>query len=95
MREERDGEVNRNLLSTGELRSRAQRREVPDLSLTEDAMVYLNRKRLVAFIIGSLWDQDRLTTDALTLHKPHGTTVHIHVLAARSASKFMLCVMQI
>uniref|UniRef100_A0A8B9L0B7 Serotonin N-acetyltransferase n=1 Tax=Astyanax mexicanus TaxID=7994 RepID=A0A8B9L0B7_ASTMX len=37
--------------------------------------------RLVAFIIGSLWDQDRLTNDALTLHKPHGTTVHIHVLA--------------
>ncbi|XP_076871989.1 serotonin N-acetyltransferase [Brachyhypopomus gauderio] len=37
--------------------------------------------RLVAFIIGSLWDQDHLTTDALTVHQPHGTSVHIHVLA--------------
>ncbi|XP_026875331.1 serotonin N-acetyltransferase isoform X1 [Electrophorus electricus] len=71
---------------------------------------------LVAFIIGSLWDQDRLTTvscddeltdasvygdvifcsiemnnchdtlslqDALTLHRPRGTTVHVHALAVR------------
>uniref|UniRef100_A0A8C2D9S0 Serotonin N-acetyltransferase n=1 Tax=Cyprinus carpio TaxID=7962 RepID=A0A8C2D9S0_CYPCA len=42
---------------------------------------WFEQGRLVAFIIGSLWDQDHLTTDALTLHKPHGTTVHIHVLA--------------
>lgn len=67
----------------------------------------------MAFIIGSLWDQDRLSNvnpleslllsihlfmhayiidlffcliflylqDALTLHKPRGSTVHIHVLA--------------
>ncbi|XP_051996382.1 serotonin N-acetyltransferase [Xyrauchen texanus] len=48
----------------------------PELSLG-----WFEQGRLVAFIIGSLWDQDRLTTDALTLHKPHGTTVHIHVLA--------------
>uniref|UniRef100_A0AAX7UVT6 Serotonin N-acetyltransferase n=1 Tax=Astatotilapia calliptera TaxID=8154 RepID=A0AAX7UVT6_ASTCA len=48
----------------------------PELSLG-----WFEEGRLVAFIIGSLWDQERLTTDALTLHKPHGTTVHIHVLA--------------
>uniref|UniRef100_A0A667XIB8 Serotonin N-acetyltransferase n=1 Tax=Myripristis murdjan TaxID=586833 RepID=A0A667XIB8_9TELE len=65
----------------------------PDLS-----MGWFEEGRLVAFIIGSLWDQDRLTTypnvndqhfnqclslpqEALTLHKPCGSTVHIHVLA--------------
>uniref|UniRef100_A0A3Q2QMW2 Serotonin N-acetyltransferase n=1 Tax=Fundulus heteroclitus TaxID=8078 RepID=A0A3Q2QMW2_FUNHE len=48
----------------------------PELSLG-----WFEEGRLVAFIIGSLWDQERLTMDALTLHKPHGTTVHIHVLA--------------
>uniref|UniRef100_A0A671LDA3 Serotonin N-acetyltransferase n=2 Tax=Sinocyclocheilus anshuiensis TaxID=1608454 RepID=A0A671LDA3_9TELE len=46
----------------------------------EFSLGWFEQGRLVAFIIGSLWDQDRLTTDALTLHKPHGTTVHIHVL---------------
>lgn len=75
-------------------------------------MGWFEEGRLVAFIIGSLWDQDRLTTvsgmieadskmamanrgflplslflfffplqDALTIHKPRGSTVHIHVLA--------------
>uniref|UniRef100_A0A3B5R4N2 Serotonin N-acetyltransferase n=2 Tax=Xiphophorus maculatus TaxID=8083 RepID=A0A3B5R4N2_XIPMA len=48
----------------------------PELSLG-----WFEGGRLVAFIIGSLWDQERLTMDALTLHKPHGATVHIHVLA--------------
>ncbi|KAM6972126.1 serotonin N-acetyltransferase [Aplochiton taeniatus] len=48
----------------------------PELSLG-----WFEEGRLVAFIIGSLWDQDRLTMDALTLHKPNGNTVHIHVLA--------------
>ncbi|KAJ6660414.1 hypothetical protein lerEdw1_017838 [Lerista edwardsae] len=48
----------------------------PELSLG-----WFEEGRLVAFIIGSLWDQERLGQDALTLHKPHGTTVHIHVLA--------------
>ncbi|XP_063070015.1 serotonin N-acetyltransferase-like [Engraulis encrasicolus] len=48
----------------------------PELSLG-----WFELGRLVAFIIGSLWDEDRLTTDALTLHKPDGHTVHIHVLA--------------
>ncbi|XP_059900034.1 serotonin N-acetyltransferase [Gadus macrocephalus] len=47
----------------------------------ELSMGWIEEGRLVAFIIGSLWDQDRLTTDALTLHKPHGSTVHVHVLA--------------
>ncbi|XP_061585109.1 serotonin N-acetyltransferase-like [Cololabis saira] len=50
--------------------------ECPDLSLG-----WFQEGRLVAFIIGSLWDQDRLTPDALTLHRPRGATVHIHVLA--------------
>ncbi|XP_053552717.1 serotonin N-acetyltransferase-like [Bombina bombina] len=48
----------------------------PELSLG-----WFEEGRLVAFIIGSLWDQDRLGQDALTLHKPHGSSVHIHVLA--------------
>ncbi|XP_008413687.1 serotonin N-acetyltransferase-like [Poecilia reticulata] len=47
----------------------------------ELSMGWFEEGRLVAFIIGSLWDQDRLTSDALTLHKPCGSTVHIHVLA--------------
>ncbi|CAF92170.1 unnamed protein product [Tetraodon nigroviridis] len=47
----------------------------------ELSMGWFEEGRLVAFIIGSLWDQDRLTTDALTIHKPRGSTVHIHVLA--------------
>ncbi|XP_012681054.1 serotonin N-acetyltransferase-like [Clupea harengus] len=48
----------------------------PELSLG-----WFEQGRLVAFIIGSLWDEDRLSEGALTLHKPHGHTVHIHVLA--------------
>ncbi|XP_061685038.1 serotonin N-acetyltransferase isoform X2 [Syngnathoides biaculeatus] len=48
----------------------------PELSLG-----WFEEGRLVAFIIGSLWDRERLAMDALTLHKPHGMTVHIHVLA--------------
>ncbi|MBN3276669.1 SNAT acetyltransferase, partial [Polyodon spathula] len=48
----------------------------PELSLG-----WFEEGRLVAFIIGSLWDQEKLTVDALTLHKPHGSTVHLHVLA--------------
>ncbi|XP_028841663.1 serotonin N-acetyltransferase-like [Denticeps clupeoides] len=48
----------------------------PELSLG-----WFEEGRLVAFIIGSMWDQDRLTPEALTLHKPKGRTVHIHVLA--------------
>lgn len=48
----------------------------PELSLG-----WFEEGRLVAFIIGSLWDQERLSQDALTLHKPQGTTVHIHILA--------------
>ncbi|KAI4786502.1 hypothetical protein KUCAC02_037081 [Chaenocephalus aceratus] len=45
------------------------------------SMGWIEEGRLVAFIIGSLWDKDRLTEDALTLHKPRGSTVHIHILA--------------
>ncbi|XP_043325517.1 serotonin N-acetyltransferase [Cervus elaphus] len=37
--------------------------------------------RLVAFIIGSLWDEERLTQESLTLHRPGGRTAHLHVLA--------------
>ncbi|XP_069508960.1 serotonin N-acetyltransferase-like [Ambystoma mexicanum] len=45
------------------------------------SLCWFEEGRLVAFIIGSLWDQEKLNQDALTLHKPQGTTVHIHVLA--------------
>ncbi|XP_057572283.1 serotonin N-acetyltransferase-like isoform X1 [Hippopotamus amphibius kiboko] len=37
--------------------------------------------RLVAFIIGSLWDKERLTQESLTLHRPMGRTAHLHLLA--------------
>ncbi|XP_037111487.1 serotonin N-acetyltransferase-like [Syngnathus acus] len=47
----------------------------------EFSMGWFEEGRLVAFIISSLWDRDRLATEALTLHKPHGSTAHIHVLA--------------
>ncbi|KAJ4932033.1 hypothetical protein JOQ06_010467 [Pogonophryne albipinna] len=47
----------------------------------ELSMGWIEEGRLVAFIIGSLWDKARLTEDALTLHKPRGSTVHIHILA--------------
>ncbi|XP_023666392.1 serotonin N-acetyltransferase-like isoform X2 [Paramormyrops kingsleyae] len=52
----------------------------PELSLG-----WFMEGRLVAFVIGSLWDQEKLTTEAMVLHKPHGTVVHIHVLAVHQA----------
>ncbi|XP_043946414.1 serotonin N-acetyltransferase [Protopterus annectens] len=48
----------------------------PELSLG-----WFEEGRLVAFIIGSLWDQEKLSQEALIEHKPHGSTVHMHVLA--------------
>ncbi|XP_053517258.1 serotonin N-acetyltransferase [Artibeus jamaicensis] len=48
----------------------------PELSLG-----WFQEGRLVAFIIGSLWDEERLTQEALTLHRPGGRTAHLHVLA--------------
>ncbi|KAF6091876.1 aralkylamine N-acetyltransferase [Phyllostomus discolor] len=48
----------------------------PELSLG-----WFQEGRLVAFIIGSLWDEERLTQESLTLHRPGGHTAHLHVLA--------------
>ncbi|KAL2764608.1 serotonin N-acetyltransferase isoform 2, partial [Daubentonia madagascariensis] len=48
----------------------------PELSLG-----WFEEGRLVAFIIGSLWDKERLTQESLTLHRPGGRTAHLHVLA--------------
>ncbi|XP_038676603.1 serotonin N-acetyltransferase-like [Scyliorhinus canicula] len=48
----------------------------PELSLG-----WFEEGRLVAFVIGSGWDKDKLSQDALTIHVPGGPTVHIHVLA--------------
>nr|XP_004655270.1 serotonin N-acetyltransferase [Jaculus jaculus] len=48
----------------------------PELSLG-----WFEEGRLVAFIIGSLWDEERLTQESLTLHRPEGHTAHLHVLA--------------
>ncbi|XP_045841987.1 serotonin N-acetyltransferase [Meles meles] len=42
---------------------------------------------LVAFIIGSLWDQERLTQESLMLHRPGGHTAHLHVLAVHHACR--------
>uniref|UniRef100_A0A8C0I514 Serotonin N-acetyltransferase n=1 Tax=Balaenoptera musculus TaxID=9771 RepID=A0A8C0I514_BALMU len=47
----------------------------PELSLD-----WLVEGRLVAFIVGSLWDEERLT-QSLTLHRRRGRTAHLHVLA--------------
>ncbi|NXX76559.1 SNAT acetyltransferase, partial [Urocolius indicus] len=54
----------------------------PELSLG-----WFEEGRLVAFIIGSLWDQERLSQAALTLHRPRGTAVHIHVLAVHRGAR--------
>uniref|UniRef100_A0A8D2EI76 Serotonin N-acetyltransferase n=2 Tax=Theropithecus gelada TaxID=9565 RepID=A0A8D2EI76_THEGE len=40
---------------------------------------------LVAFIIGSLWDKDRLMQESLTMHRPGGHIAHLHVLAVHCA----------
>ncbi|XP_004592940.1 serotonin N-acetyltransferase [Ochotona princeps] len=48
----------------------------PELSLG-----WFQEGRLVAFIIGSLWDKERLTQESLTLHRPGGRMAHLHVLA--------------
>ncbi|NP_001266914.1 serotonin N-acetyltransferase isoform X1 [Saimiri boliviensis] len=40
---------------------------------------------LVAFIIGSLWDKERLMQESLTLHRPGGHIAHLHVLAVHRA----------
>ncbi|EFB25642.1 hypothetical protein PANDA_008604, partial [Ailuropoda melanoleuca] len=54
----------------------------PELSLG-----WFQEGRLVAFIIGSLWDQERLTQESLTLHRPQGRTAHLHVLAVHHACR--------
>ncbi|XP_041073092.1 serotonin N-acetyltransferase-like [Carcharodon carcharias] len=54
----------------------------PELSLG-----LFEQGRLVAFIIGSLWDKEKLSQEALVLHVPHGSTVHIHVLAVHRTSR--------
>ncbi|XP_020386786.2 serotonin N-acetyltransferase [Rhincodon typus] len=48
----------------------------PELSLG-----WFEEGRLVAFVIGSGWDKDKLSQDAMTIHVPGGSSVHIHVLA--------------
>nr|XP_025959685.1 serotonin N-acetyltransferase [Dromaius novaehollandiae] len=54
----------------------------PELSLG-----WFEEGRLVAFVIGSRWDEDRLSQAALTLHRPRGTAVHIHVLAVHRSCR--------
>ncbi|XP_062841885.1 arylalkylamine N-acetyltransferase 2 [Trichomycterus rosablanca] len=50
--------------------------QCPELS-----MGWFEEGQLMAFIIGSGWDKERLAQDALTLHVPDTSTVHIHVLS--------------
>ncbi|XP_048222263.1 serotonin N-acetyltransferase [Perognathus longimembris pacificus] len=54
----------------------------PELSLG-----WFQEGRLVAFIIGSLWDKERLTQESLTRHQPGGGTAHLHVLAVHRACR--------
>ncbi|XP_061702768.1 arylalkylamine N-acetyltransferase 2 [Syngnathoides biaculeatus] len=48
----------------------------PELSLG-----WFEEGQLVAFVIGSGWDRERLSQEALTLHVADSPTVHIHVLS--------------
>ncbi|KAL6102604.1 uncharacterized protein ACO6RY_02182 [Pungitius sinensis] len=48
----------------------------PELSLG-----WFEEGQLVAFIIGSGWDQENLSQEAMTQHFPHSPAVHMHVLS--------------
>ncbi|XP_069036992.1 arylalkylamine N-acetyltransferase 2 [Lepisosteus oculatus] len=48
----------------------------PELSLG-----WFEEGQLVAFVIGSGWDKERLAQEALMTHVPDTPTVHIHVLS--------------
>uniref|UniRef100_A0A3Q2UX07 Serotonin N-acetyltransferase n=1 Tax=Haplochromis burtoni TaxID=8153 RepID=A0A3Q2UX07_HAPBU len=50
--------------------------QCPELSLG-----WFEEGQLVAFIIGSGWDKERLSQEAMTQHVPDSSTVHIHVLS--------------
>ncbi|XP_077414236.1 arylalkylamine N-acetyltransferase 2 [Vanacampus margaritifer] len=50
--------------------------QCPELSLG-----WFEEGQLVAFIIGTGWDKERLSQEAMTLHVPNTSTVHIHVLS--------------
>ncbi|XP_028842092.1 arylalkylamine N-acetyltransferase 2 [Denticeps clupeoides] len=50
--------------------------QCPELSLG-----WFEEGQLVAFIIGSGWDRERLEQEALTTHVPGTPAVHIHVLS--------------
>ncbi|XP_061606128.1 arylalkylamine N-acetyltransferase 2 [Phyllopteryx taeniolatus] len=50
--------------------------QCPELSLG-----WFEEGQLVAFIIGSGWDKERLSQEAMTLHVANTSTVHIHVLS--------------
>uniref|UniRef100_A0A8C6T9T3 Serotonin N-acetyltransferase n=1 Tax=Neogobius melanostomus TaxID=47308 RepID=A0A8C6T9T3_9GOBI len=50
--------------------------QCPELSLG-----WFEEGQLVAFIIGSGWDKERLSQEAMMRHVPDTPTVHIHVLS--------------
>uniref|UniRef100_A0A3Q0T868 Serotonin N-acetyltransferase n=1 Tax=Amphilophus citrinellus TaxID=61819 RepID=A0A3Q0T868_AMPCI len=50
--------------------------QCPELSLG-----WFEEGQLVAFIIGSGWDKERLSQEAMTRHIPESSAVHIHVLS--------------
>ncbi|XP_036408024.1 arylalkylamine N-acetyltransferase 2 [Megalops cyprinoides] len=47
----------------------------------ELSLGWFEEGQLVAFIIGSRWDKERLTQEAMTAHVPGAPAVHIHVLS--------------
>ncbi|XP_029783361.1 serotonin N-acetyltransferase [Suricata suricatta] len=47
----------------------------------ELSMGWFQEGRLVAFIIASLWDQEKLTQESMALHRPGGHTAHLRALA--------------
>ncbi|XP_056310043.1 arylalkylamine N-acetyltransferase 2 [Danio aesculapii] len=50
--------------------------QCPELSLG-----WFEEGQLVAFIIGSGWDKEKLEQEAMSTHVPDSPTVHIHVLS--------------
>ncbi|XP_055044863.1 arylalkylamine N-acetyltransferase 2 [Misgurnus anguillicaudatus] len=50
--------------------------QCPELS-----MGWFEEGQLMAFIIGSGWDKEKLEQEALTKHVPNSPTIHIHVLS--------------
>ncbi|XP_029015060.1 arylalkylamine N-acetyltransferase 2 [Betta splendens] len=57
--------------------------QCPELSLG-----WFEEGQLVAFVIGTGWDKERLSQEAMTRHVPDTPTVHIHVLSVHRHCRY-------